>query len=434
MVGYTELWKTLGIDIEKHTKLLQSQGSYINEIVKPQKNRPKKMAYFDNLVTESHFKRIPELLNFKAQGNKIVGVFCLYAPEELIYAAGSVMVGLCGGAQFPIADAETVLPSNLCPLIKSSFGFKIGRICPYFQLADMLVGETTCDGKKKMYELLSEEAPMHVIEIPHNPNTPHGRTLWLKEIELFKERLEELTGNKITPDKLKQAIKLINDRRTALKRLSDLRKAVPSPISGIDALLVNQVSSNDNLARSTEKIHELCDELDERVKNSVGATDKDAIRLLVTGSPMSLPNLKLHSIAESLGASVVVEESCSGTRYFNRFVIPKSDSMVDLLAALVDRYSAIDCACITPNPTRLQSISDLSIAFKVEGVINYTLQYCHAFNVEGVKIANLLKKQNRPLLNVESDYSREDTAQIRTRLEAFLEMIAAKTESKARIC
>jgi benzoyl-CoA reductase/2-hydroxyglutaryl-CoA dehydratase subunit BcrC/BadD/HgdB len=429
MGDYIELWKTLGIDLEKHNKLLQSQGSYIKEIVIPQKNRPKNMAYFDSLVTESHFKRLPDLVNFKGQGNKIVGAFCLYAPEELVYAAGAVMVGLCGGAQFPIADAETVLPHNLCPLIKSSFGFKIGRICPYFQLADMLVGETTCDGKKKMYELLSEETPMHVIEIPHNPNTPHGRNLWLKELESFKERLEELTGNKITPGKLKEAIDLINNRRAALKRLSELRRAVPSPISGIDALLVNQVSSNDNLARSTAKIHELCDELDERVKNGAGVTGKDAVRLLVTGSPMTLPNLKLHSIAESLGASVVVEESCSGTRYFNRFVTPKGDSMTALLDALVERYAAIDCACVTPNPSRLQSISDLLGAFKIYGVINYTLQYCHAFNVEGIKIANLLKKQDIPLINIESDYTREDTAQIRTRLEAFLEMIAAEAES-----
>jgi Benzoyl-CoA reductase/2-hydroxyglutaryl-CoA dehydratase subunit, BcrC/BadD/HgdB len=430
MGTYTELWKTLGIDLEKHTKLLQSQGSYIKEIVQPQKNRPQKMAYFDTLVTESHFKRIPELLDHKAQGNKIVGAFCLYAPEELVYAAGAVMVGLCGGAQFPIADAETVLPSNLCPLIKSSYGFKIGLICPYFQLSDMLVGETTCDGKKKMYELLAEQTPMHVIEIPHNPNTAHGRALWLKETELFKERLEELTGNKITPDRLRRAIDLINNRRAALKRLSELRKAVPSPISGIDALLVNQVSSNDDLARSTAKIHELCDELDERVRNGVGVTDKDAVRLMVTGSPMSLPNLKLHSIAESLGASVVVEESCSGTRYFNRFVTPKGDSMPDLLEALVDRYAAIDCACMTPNSSRLQSISDLSKAYKVDGVIDYTLQYCHAFNVEGVRIARVLKEADIPLLNVESDYSREDTAQIRTRLEAFLELIQAKAESK----
>jgi len=145
---------------------------------------------------------------------------------------------------------------------------------------------------------------------------------------------------------------------------------------------------------------------------------------------MTLPNLKLHSIAESLGASVVVEESCSGTRYFNRFVSPKGDSMAALLDALVERYAAIDCACVTPNPSRLQNLSDLSCIFKVDGVINYTLQYCHAFNVEGVKIGNLFKKQDMPLINVESDYTREDSAQIRTRLEAFLEMIIAKAESK----
>ena len=158
----------------------------------------------------------------------------------------------------------------------------------------------------------------------------------------------------------------------------------------------------------------------------MGATSKNAVRLMVTGSPEAAPNWKLHHIAESLGASIVVEEACSGTRYFNRFVEPKGDSMDDLMAALVDRYSAIPCACFTPNNARLQSVSDLSKDFKVDGVINYTLQFCHTFNIEGVKIENLLKKQNMPVLKVETDYTMEDAGQIRTRLEAFMEMIQDK--------
>ncbi|MCW4017933.1 MAG: double-cubane-cluster-containing anaerobic reductase [Candidatus Bathyarchaeota archaeon] len=427
MGSYVELWKSLGMDIEKHDALLQSQRPFFKEVVSSQKNRPKKMEYFDSLVAGSHTTRIKDLANLKAAGNKIVGAFCLYAPEELVTAAGAIMVGLCGGANFPVWEAETVLPRNLCPLIKSSFGFKIGYTCPYFQISDLLVGETTCDGKKKVYELLNELSPTHVMEIPHNPDTSQGRTLWLKELELFKQQLESLTGNKITAEKLKESIELINNRRKALKRLSDLRKNVPSPISGIDALLVNQVSCDDNIQRSTSKIHELCEELEDRVKNGEGVTSKNALRLMITGSPMAIPNWKLHHIAESLGASIVVEESCSGTRYFNQFVSPKGNSMDDLMAALVDRYSAIPCACFTPNNARLQSISDLAKDFHVDGVINYTLQFCHTFNVEGVKIETLLKKQNIPLLRVESDYSQEDTGQIQTRLEAFMEMISAKT-------
>jgi benzoyl-CoA reductase/2-hydroxyglutaryl-CoA dehydratase subunit BcrC/BadD/HgdB len=423
---YIPMYKSLGMNIEKHNQLLGILGQYYTAVYLSQKNRPKGMGYFDFVVSEIHGLRIKELNDLRAQGKKVIGAFCIYAPEELAYAADASMVGLCGGADFSVPDAEAVIPRNLCPLIKSFYGFKLNGTCPYFQSSDLVVGETTCDGKKKVYELLNDLIPTYVLEVPHKPDTKQGKESWFKELEAFKAKLEEVTGNKITAEKLKESIKLINEKRKALKRLSDLRAHNPAPISALDALLIYQISFNDDPKRFTAKVNELCDELDERVAKGIGVTAKDAPRIMITGCPMAIPNWKVHSIAQELGASIVVEESCVGTRYFTDLVEPKGESVHDLLWAIVEKYSQIPCACFTPNDKRVDSIKKLAKQFKVEGVIYYTLQNCHDYNVEGVKVDRAMKTAGLPILKIETDYAFGDSEQIKTRIEAFLEIIKGK--------
>jgi len=423
---YVEMWKNLGMNIEKHNQLLNALGQYYTTLYLSQKNRPKKMDYFDFVVSEIHGLRIEELVKLRNAGNKVVGAFCIYAPEELAYAANATMVGLCGGADFSVPDAETVLPRNLCPLIKSFYGFKLNSTCPYFQASDLVVGETTCDGKKKVYELLNELVPTYVMEIPHKPDTAQGKAFWLKEVEAFKTELERLTGNEITAEKLKESIELINNKRKALKRLSDLRANSPSPISGLDALLIAQIGFNDDVKRFTAKVNELCDDLEERVRKGEGVASKNAPRIMISGCPMAVPNWKLHSIAQTAGASVVVEESCVGTRYFTDLVEPKGESLNDSLWALVEKYSKIPCACFTPNDARVKSVTQLAKQFNVDGVIYYTLQNCHDYNIETVKIGRALKAEGLPMLKIETDYAMGDSEQIKTRVEAFLEIVQGK--------
>jgi benzoyl-CoA reductase/2-hydroxyglutaryl-CoA dehydratase subunit BcrC/BadD/HgdB len=423
---YVEMWKSLGMDIEKHNQLLGILGQYYGAVYLTQKNRPKGMGYFDFVVSEIHGLRIKELNDLRAKAKKVVGAFCIYAPEELAYAADATMVGLCGGADFSVPDAEAILPRNLCPLIKSFYGFRLNKTCPYFQSSDLVVGETTCDGKKKVYELLNELIPTYVLEVPHKPDTKQGKEFWYKELEAFKTKLEEVTGNKITAEKLKESQELINNKRKALKRLSDLRANNPSPISGLDALLIFQISFNDDVKRFTTKVNELCDELDERVLKGEGVIAKDAPRIMISGCPMAIPNWKVQNIAQAAGASVIVEESCVGTRYFTNLVEPKSDKLNDLLWAMVEKYSQIPCACFTPNDVRIKSVTDLVKQFKAEGVIYYTLQNCHDYNVEGVKVDRALKAIGLPMLKIETDYAMGDSEQIKTRIEAFLEIIQEK--------
>jgi benzoyl-CoA reductase/2-hydroxyglutaryl-CoA dehydratase subunit BcrC/BadD/HgdB len=416
-----QMWRELDIDLPAHETLLNALGPIYQEISLSQKDRPEGMGFFDFVVGDIHGIRVRELREHGAKGGKVVATYCVFVPEELVWAAGAVPVGLCGGTQFSIPLAEEVLPRNTCALIKSSFGFKLGRTCPYVQTSDLIVGETTCDGKKKMFELLAEIHPVYVMEVPHK-KTPQGRALWLQEVLAFKEKIEALTGHKITARKLSEATGLVNERRRALQRLSNLRQARPVPISGQDALLVTQISFYDDVRRCAQQVNALCDELDKRVAAGQGVAPADAPRILISGSPMAIPNWKLHHLLESAGAVVVAEESCTGTRLFSELT-RQEKSLDDQLQAIADRYMNIHCACFTPNEERLDDVVRLAREYEADGVVHYNLQFCHTYANEAVSVQRRLKKEGIPLLRIETDYSDADTGQLKTRIEAFLEMV-----------
>ncbi|WP_416198671.1 MAG: double-cubane-cluster-containing anaerobic reductase [Sporanaerobacter sp.] len=419
MGDYREMWKGLNVDLEKHDILCAALPEQFGETYLTQENRPEGMNYFNYVVAEVHGARIMELENARKEGRKVIGTFCVFVPDEVILASNAISVGLCGGSQFWIEDGEKVLPKNLCPLIKAFTGAKVSRTCPYFQSCDLLVGETTCDGKKKAWEILNDYIPVHVMELPQMKRAQNYE-FWAEEIKLFIERIEELTGNKVTVEALKEAIILNNKKRRALKRLYDLRKNTPSPISGLDSLLISQIAFYDDPERFIEKVNELCDELEERVKTMKPSGKK---RIMVTGTPMALPNWKLHSIVEGLDAEIVVEETCTGTRYFENEVAEDGETMDEILKNLADRYMGVNCACFTPNEGRIEDILKYVKEYNVDGVINYNLSFCHTYGVEYNKVEKALKDNNIPVIMIETDYSEGDTGQIKTRVEAFLEMI-----------
>ncbi|ADL08451.1 double-cubane-cluster-containing anaerobic reductase [Thermosediminibacter oceani] len=422
MTDYKKLWESMDIDLEKHDQLCNLLPGFFADVYLSQENRPEGMNYFNLVVSSIHGLRPEELKRHKDDGGKVVGTFCVYVPDELIVAAGAIGIGLCGGSQFWVPDGEKVLPKNTCPLIKSFMGAKITRTCPYFQSCDLLVGETTCDGKKKAWEILENYADIHVMHLPQMKRDVDIKA-WVQEIEILKEKLEKLTGNEITPDKLKDAIRLINEKRRALKRLYELRKARPVPISGKDALLVSQIAFYDDPERFTSKVNDLCDELEERVKSGEGVFPAHAKRILITGTPMAIPNWKLHHIVESSGAVVVCEETCTGTRYFENFVEEASNTLEGQFRALAERYMKTNCACFTPNRGRIDDIIRLAREYEADGVIYYNLQFCQPYAVEYELVRRALQKEGIPVILIETDYSENDSEQVKTRVQAFLEML-----------
>jgi len=239
---YKSMWSGMGLNLEAHDGLLAVLSDAYKGIYLSQKQRPAGMGYFDFVISEVHGLRIEEIVNAKESGKQVIGTFCVYVPEELVLAVDGVCIGLCAGADVGTDEAEKYIPKNTCALIKAFMGFKLAGLCPYVQLTNMIVGETTCDGKKKAYEIFNEiTKKIYVMELP-NMKSVDGKKLWKNEVKKFATKLEELTGKKITLDKLKDACRVVNEKRKALQRLSALRSAKPSPISGLDALLVNQVS------------------------------------------------------------------------------------------------------------------------------------------------------------------------------------------------
>jgi benzoyl-CoA reductase/2-hydroxyglutaryl-CoA dehydratase subunit BcrC/BadD/HgdB len=421
---YTPMWKDLDINLAAHNGLLSVLSDAYKNIYLSQKKRPEGMKYFDFVVSEVHGLRIEEIVEAKKEKRKVIGTFCVYVPEELVLSVDGVCIGLCAGAEVGSDEAEKYIPTNTCALIKAFMGFKVAGLCPYVQTADLIVGETTCDGKKKAYEIFNEvtKGKVFVMEIP-NKKDEDGRKLWSNEVKRFAKKLEELTGKTITLEKLKEAAKTVNEKRKALQRLSLLRASDPSPISGLDALLVNQVSFYDDPKRFTAKVNELCDELEERVKSGTGVAEKGIPRILISGSPMAIPNWKLHAIIEGSGATVVGEESCVGERNFRTSLDENFTSLEEGMEKIAARYLTINCACFTPNTERLTDIEDMAKQLKADGIVHYALQFCTPYMMEAFKVKKTAEKMNVPFLRIETDYSMEDMGQLKTRVEAFLEVI-----------
>ncbi|QXE90069.1 double-cubane-cluster-containing anaerobic reductase [Geomonas subterranea] len=417
-----ELWEKLGMDVARFAGMPPMLTNAYQNIFLSQHNRPERMAYFDDMVANIHTGRIREIYDAKQGGKPVIGTFCVYVPEELVIAAGGICIGLCGGAQGSIADAEKILPRNICPMVKSAFGFKVGKICPYFQVVDLVYGETTCDAKKKTWELLDRYVPTHVMEIPQMKRERDKR-LWLDEVKDFKAAVDRITDTVADFDAVAAGIKTINAKRFALQRLNALRHHNPSPISGKDMLLIEQIAFYDEPVRFAQKVHELCDELEQRIGNGIAVAPASTPRIMVSGTPMALPNWKLHHIIESAGAIVVNEESCIGTRYYKDLIDEGATDLEQQLERLTERYMKIDCSCFTPNDDRIAQVLKEYEASGAEGIIDYCLQFCHTYNIEAVKLREACEARGIPFMSIETDYSPDDVGQLQTRVEAFLEQI-----------
>jgi len=424
MEDYRQIWSELGLDLEAHDGLLAVLPTLYEDTILSQEGRPEGISYFDFVFTEIHGLRIKELYDHRKAGGVVVGTFCTFVPEELIIAAGGIYVGLCAGACIADEEAEKYLPRNLCALIKSSLGFKLAKVCPYIESCDLLIGETTCDGKKKYFEILNEIQPVHVMELPQRKEDI-DRRLWREEVGRLVSRLEDLTGNKIAQEALRQAIRVVNGKRRALLRLAELRKSNPPVISGRDSLLVNQIAFYDDPERLTAKVNELCDELEERKARGDGITGAGHPRVLLSGCPMAIPNWKVPAIIETSGAVVAMDEMCTGIRYSRHLVAEDAGDLEGLLDAIADRYLKIDCAVFTPNNERLEHIKELVRDYEIDAVVHHSLQFCDPYTIEAFRIEKELAAAGVPFLSLETDYSMEDVGQLSTRIEALIEMVSS---------
>lgn len=355
----------------------------------------------------------------KDKGVPVVGAYCTYFPQEIAHAMGAATVGLCSTSDETIPVAERDLPKNLCPLIKSSYGFAKTDKCPFFYFSDVVVGETTCDGKKKMYEYMSEFKDVFLMELP-NSQSENSLALWKAEIIRFKEYLEKKFDVTITEDDIRQAVKNENKVRSSLKKLYQVMRLDPAPINGHDLFKV-LYGSTFKFDRSI--IPEEVDALVAKIEKEYaeGNMQEKKPRILVTGCPIGGATEKVIKAIEDNGGIVVTYENCTGAKSIDK---PVDEEDPDIYEALAKRYLNIGCSVMTPNPNRLTLLGELIDEYKVDGVVEMGLQACHTYNVESLAIRRFVnEKKGLPYLNVETDYSQADIGQLNTRITAFIEML-----------
>ena len=355
----------------------------------------------------------------KDQGIPVVGSYCTYFPQEIAMAMGAATVSLCSTSDETIAEAEKDLPKNLCPLIKSSYGFAKTDKCPFFYFSDVVVGETTCDGKKKMYELMSEFKDTFVMELP-NSQSEDSLKLWKKEIIRFKEYLEKKFDVEITEEQIREAVKVNNETRRSLKKLYEVMRHDPAPISGYDLFKVLYGSTfKFDRKQIPGEVNALVDKIEKEYAE--GKMQEKKPRILITGCPIGGATEKVIRAVEDNGGIVVTYENCSGAKSIDKLV---DENNPDVYDAIARRYLNIGCSVMTPNPNRFELLGRLIDEYQVDGVVEMTLQACHTYNVETLSVRRFVNEEKHiPYINVETDYSQADIGQLNTRITAFIEML-----------
>ena len=361
------------------------------------------------------------VMELKEQGVPLVGTYCTFMPQEIAMAAGAAVVSLCSTSDETIEEAEKTLPRNLCPLIKSSYGFGKTDKCPYFYFSDIVVGETTCDGKKKMYEYMAEFKPVHVMQLPNNSESAESVALWRSEIIRFQKRLEEQFGCEITEQGIRDAIDLRNRERRALTEFYRLGQLNPPAMTGREILSVvygatfkfDKRALIGELETLTAKV---------RAEYAAGKRLDPRPRILITGCPIGGAAEKVVRIIEENGGWGVGYENCTGAKATEQCV--DENPQADVYDALTEKYLAIGCSCISPNTQRLNMLSEMVQDYQVDGVIDVILQACHTYAVESLLInRHIREKHDIPYMAIETDYSTSDTGQLATRIAAFIEML-----------
>ena len=350
----------------------------------------------------------------KAQGRPVIGIMCEYTPREVILAAGGVPVCLCGGSARMAEAAECELPANLCPLIKSTYGYHLQHANPFLEMADLIVAETTCDGKKKMFELLAETRPMHVLELPQKSDDAAAREHWLGEVRRLKEVLEARFHTPITDAALREAIGVMNRERALRRELAALLQADNPPLTGRQLLQYKSSISGipADLAQYATALAEL------RARPAAG---HGGIRVLLTGVPLPHGAERVLEIIESYGGLVVCQENCTGLRPLLEDV---DAGAADPLRAIAEKYYHLPCSVMTPNAARLALLAQLARDYRADCIIELVWQACLTYSVEAVAVKRFAEQQlGIPYLQISTDYAPADTPRIAVRVEALFETI-----------
>ncbi len=390
------------------------------------KNRAEALTYFENAFIDQT-KRIEELTAHKAKGGKIIGTFCLQIPEEIIYALGAIPIRLTAGFIDAVPLAEEIMPKNICHLAKASIGFPFLKINPFFEMSDVISIPTTCDTKKKMIDVLSNIKDVWPLELPNDRESLDAMARFQSQMDIFKQKAERLTGKKLEKKALKKSIELLYNRTKLVRRLMALRKNKKIVLSGRDFFIVIQTAFFDDIHRWMEKVEVLIKELEANIVAGKTVMPDDSPRVMLTGSPTVWPNFKIPNLIEEQGALIAIDDSCAGTQYFYNPPEVTDWSMKAMLAGISNKYLLPTvCPVFVHNDDRIDRMVKLVKEYNVGGVVYHVLRLCQVMDFDYDKANHVLRQNKIPVLKVETEYGEEDVGQLRTRVEAFVEMINSR--------
>ncbi|MFQ5924872.1 MAG: 2-hydroxyacyl-CoA dehydratase subunit D [Dehalococcoidia bacterium] len=370
-------------------------------------------------VYQDRGKRVRAL---KAEGKKIIGYFCIYPPLEVITALDMVPFRILGDMKEPITEADAHLPTVVCPFLRSCFDIGLKGKYEFF---DGFVGVHVCDECEKVAHLWRyyiNSPYSHFIDVPH---TVHDASFEFFEAELntFRKTLETFAGKELSHEQLQEAISSHNEQRALVRELYELRKPDPPLLSGTETLEIIVAL----MSIPVEEGNELLREVIEEAKERKDGPQKQSARLLIWGTPID--NVALVEMIESCGANVVMDDICVGTRAYGPGVKPSEN----LLQGIAHRYLKDTRCPRTFRETgesyradlenRYSYLGGYAKGWNVNGAILQAIKYCDTHGYEVPAVKDYLEGLGLPVLFLEHEYSMVALAPLRTRVQAFLEMM-----------
>lgn len=366
------------------------------------------------------------------KGQKTIGTYCVMVPQELIYAAGAMPVKLCSGNYTAFSVGDDIAPRDACPLVKAVAGFKQTGLMLLYENCSMMVVPITCDCKKKIAGILSDSVELMTMHIPASRNDDDIDD-YIDQLYELMARLEDVTGNQITYDTLSEGFRKVGYAQYELSEFIRLKKETPYLIRGSHAMAILNAAAYMDAEEWGKALHRVNQSLKKRAKQGQTVTSKKLPRILLTGSPIVFPNMKIPLLIEEMGGIVAGDETCMGERGMWDPAVITDDSFDGMMRALANRaLRPCPCPTFADNSQRLFRLKQLISENQIQGVIYHVLRGCLVYDFEYKRIEEELGKLGIPVIRLESDYNEEDVEQLRIRIEAFIELIKLRQAPEKR--
>lgn len=410
--------------IKKSTRVA---ASYLNRAKALSEIPDATKLFFD--VLENTYVKLQDISVSKDM--KSIGTLCVMVPTELIYAVGAIPVRLCSGSYTAYSVGDDYIPRDACPLIKAVMGFGQMKVLPVFDNCSLLIAPVTCDCKKKLIgviESIKNTVPLH---IPPLKKEDADTEVFLRELYRLIPILENETGREITAQSLAEGINMVGRAQYEMSEFLKYRKHDPALLYGTQVMAIMNAYSYMPVKIWTEQIHKLNIELKLRLEQKNFVSRQNQPRILVTGSPIAFPNIKIPLLIEEMGGILAADETCMGERGLYDPVSVIDSTFDGMMRAIASRYTKpCTCPVFVDNSQRIYRIKQMIKEHKIQGVVYHVLRGCLVYDYEYQIMEGELGKLNIPIIRVESDYNEEDIEQLRIRIEAFIELIKLKEYAK----